>query len=107
MTIGIDLKPEVQAELGSQAAAHGVDIGAWAASQIPLLPGESLVPRESISGSRLMASGEACPLESNISLRISKNDDPQHATIGHALHVPIGQRVRLCNTSQTVGTASA
>jgi hypothetical protein len=32
MTIIIDLKPEVQAELGRQAAAHGVDLGAYAAS---------------------------------------------------------------------------
>jgi hypothetical protein len=32
MTIVIDIKPEVQAELGRQAAAHGVDIGAYAAS---------------------------------------------------------------------------
>jgi hypothetical protein len=32
MTIVIDLKPEVQAELGRQAAAHGVDLGAFAAS---------------------------------------------------------------------------
>lgn len=31
MTIVIDLKPEVQAELGRQAAAHGVDLGAYAA----------------------------------------------------------------------------
>ena len=32
MTIIIDIKPEVQAELGRQAAAHRVDIGAYAAS---------------------------------------------------------------------------
>src|ERR1700722_17946428 len=32
MTIIIDIKPEVQAELSRQAAAHGVDIGAYAAS---------------------------------------------------------------------------
>jgi hypothetical protein len=32
MSILIDMKPEVQAELGRQAAAHGVDIGAYAAS---------------------------------------------------------------------------
>lgn len=32
MTIHIDIKPEVQAELSRQAAAHGVDIGAYAAT---------------------------------------------------------------------------
>jgi hypothetical protein len=32
MTIIIDIKPEVQAELSRKAAAHGVDIGAYAAS---------------------------------------------------------------------------
>jgi hypothetical protein len=32
MNIVIDIKPEVQAELGRQAAAHGVDISAYAAN---------------------------------------------------------------------------
>jgi hypothetical protein len=32
MTIIIDIKPEVQAELSRRAAAHGVDIDAYAAS---------------------------------------------------------------------------
>jgi hypothetical protein len=32
MTIIINVKPEVQAELSRQAAAHGVDIDAYAAS---------------------------------------------------------------------------
>ena len=32
MTIIIDIKPEVQAELSRQAAKHGVDIGSYAAS---------------------------------------------------------------------------
>jgi hypothetical protein len=32
MTITIDIKPEVQAELSRQAAAHGLDIVAYAAS---------------------------------------------------------------------------
>ncbi|HEX4135402.1 MAG TPA: hypothetical protein VHY84_12385 [Bryobacteraceae bacterium] len=32
MTIIIDVKPEVQAELNRQAAAHGIDIGSYAAS---------------------------------------------------------------------------
>jgi len=32
MTIIIDIRPEVQAELSRQAAAHGVDLGAYAAT---------------------------------------------------------------------------
>ncbi len=32
MTIVVDIKPEVQAELSRQAAAHGVDIGSYAAT---------------------------------------------------------------------------
>ncbi|MGA2601138.1 MAG: hypothetical protein ABSH09_29575 [Bryobacteraceae bacterium] len=32
MTIIVDIKPEIQAELSRQAAAHGVDLGAYAAS---------------------------------------------------------------------------
>jgi len=32
MTIIVDIKPEVQVALSRQAAAHGVDIGAYAAS---------------------------------------------------------------------------
>jgi len=32
MAIIVDIKPEVQAELSRQAAAHGVDIGSYAAS---------------------------------------------------------------------------
>lgn len=31
MTIIVDIKPEVQAELSRQAAAHGIDVGAYAA----------------------------------------------------------------------------
>jgi hypothetical protein len=50
-----------------------------------------------------MASGDACLLDSNILLRISKSDDPQHAAISHALRVLVGQRTRLCYTSQTLG----
>jgi predicted nucleic acid-binding protein len=45
----------------------------------------------------------ACLLDSNILLRISKNDDPRHAAISHALHALVGQGVRLCYTSQTLG----
>jgi hypothetical protein len=43
-----------------------------------------------------MAEADACLLDSNILLRISKSDDPQHAAIGAALHALVGQRVRLC-----------
>jgi hypothetical protein len=50
-----------------------------------------------------MPEGDACLLDSNILLRISKSDDPQHAAIGHALHALVGQGVRLCYTSQTLG----
>jgi predicted nucleic acid-binding protein len=50
-----------------------------------------------------MPSGEACLLDSNILLRISKADDPQHAAIVHALRMLVGQGVRLCYTSQTLG----
>jgi hypothetical protein len=32
MSIIINIKPEVQAELSRQAAAHGVDVGAYAAT---------------------------------------------------------------------------
>jgi predicted nucleic acid-binding protein len=49
-----------------------------------------------------MPSGDACLLDSNILLRISKSDDPQHAAISHALHELVGQGVRLCYTSQTL-----
>jgi hypothetical protein len=48
-----------------------------------------------------MPEGDACLLDSNILLRMSKSDDPQHAVIGHALRPLAGQGVRLCYTSQT------
>ena len=50
-----------------------------------------------------MPGGDACLLDSNILLRISKSDDPQHAAISHALRVLVGQGTRLCYTSQTLG----
>jgi predicted nucleic acid-binding protein len=50
-----------------------------------------------------MAEVDACLLDSNILLRISKNDDPQHPVIVGALKALVGQRVRLCYTSQTLG----
>jgi len=50
-----------------------------------------------------MPVGDACLLDSNILLRISKLDDPQNIVINHALHTLVGQGVRLCYTSQTLG----
>ena len=49
-----------------------------------------------------MVEGEACLLDSNILLRISKNDDPQQPIIAKALKALIEQGVRLCYTSQTL-----
>lgn len=49
-----------------------------------------------------MAEGEACLLDSNILLRISKSDDPHHPVIVQALMALVGQGVRLCYTSQTL-----
>jgi predicted nucleic acid-binding protein len=49
-----------------------------------------------------MPEGDACLLDSNILLRISKSDDPEHAAISHALRALVGQGVRLCYTSQTL-----
>lgn len=49
-----------------------------------------------------MVEGEACLLDSNILLRISKSDDPQQLIIANALKVLIEQGVRLCYTSQTL-----
>lgn len=47
-----------------------------------------------------MAEGEACLFDSNILLRISKSDDPQHPVIVNALKTLIGQGAPLCYTSQ-------
>src|SRR5258707_13321395 len=49
-----------------------------------------------------MPEGEACLLDSNILLPISKSDDPQHPAIVQALKALVGQGVRLCYTSQTL-----
>ena len=49
-----------------------------------------------------MAEGDACLLDSNILLRISKRDDPHHPVIAQALKTLVGQGVRLCYTSQTL-----
>lgn len=50
-----------------------------------------------------MSDGEACLLDSNILLRISKSDDLQHAVVRGALHTLVEQGIRLCYTSQTLG----
>jgi predicted nucleic acid-binding protein len=50
-----------------------------------------------------MAAGDACLLDSNILLRISKSDDPHQHVIARALRALIGQGIRLCYTSQTLG----
>lgn len=49
-----------------------------------------------------MAGGDGCLLDSNILLRISNSDDPQHAGIVQALKALVSQGVRLCHTSQTL-----
>jgi predicted nucleic acid-binding protein len=49
-----------------------------------------------------MAEGDACLLDSNILLRISKRDDPHHPVIVDALKTLVRQGVRLCYTSQTI-----
>jgi predicted nucleic acid-binding protein len=49
-----------------------------------------------------MPEGDACLLDSNILLRISKSDDPQQPVIAQALKALVGQGVRLCYTSQTL-----
>jgi len=50
-----------------------------------------------------MAEGDACLLDSNILLRISKSDDPQQPVIVRALKTLVEQSIRLCYTSQTLG----
>lgn len=50
-----------------------------------------------------MPDNDACLLDTNILLRSSKSDDTQYAVIGRALRSLLGQRVRLCYTSQTLG----
>jgi predicted nucleic acid-binding protein len=50
----------------------------------------------------MVEGGEACLLDSNILLRLSKSDDPQHPDIIHALKALVGHGVRLCYTSQNL-----
>ena len=45
-----------------------------------------------------MAEGRACLLDSNILLRISKSDDPQHLVVTQALKTLVAKGVRLCYT---------
>lgn len=49
-----------------------------------------------------MAERDACLLDSNILLRISKSDDPRHPIIVRALKALVGHGVRLCYTTQTL-----
>jgi len=49
-----------------------------------------------------MAERNACLLDSNILLRISKRQDPFHLAIVNALRIFVAQGVRLCYTSQTL-----
>lgn len=42
-------------------------------------------------------------LDTNILLRMSKNDDPHHQMIGVALRFLVARGARLCFTSQTLG----
>ena len=54
-----------------------------------------------------MAEGDACLLDSNILLRISKSDDPQQPVIAHALKTLVGQgyaSVTLRKRSRNSGT---
>ncbi len=50
-----------------------------------------------------MPNSDACLLDSNILLRISKSGDPHHPAINQALHVLVKQNYRLCYTSQSLG----
>lgn len=50
-----------------------------------------------------MPNSDACLLDTNILLRISKDNDPQHAAINQALHSLVKQDFRLCYTSQALG----
>jgi predicted nucleic acid-binding protein len=49
-----------------------------------------------------MPGTEACLLDSNVLLRMSKDDDPQYTAIGQALHSLVTNGVRLCYTSQSL-----
>lgn len=46
---------------------------------------------------------DACLLDSNILLRMTKNDDPHYGVVRDALQELVAQGARLCFTSQTLG----
>ena len=50
-----------------------------------------------------MPKADACLLDTNILLRMSKGDDPHYRVIGGALRALVTRGVRLCYTSQTLG----
>jgi predicted nucleic acid-binding protein len=50
-----------------------------------------------------MAGTEACLLDSNILLRMSKSEDPPYHLINVAIHSLVARGSRLCYTSQTLG----
>lgn len=50
-----------------------------------------------------MPQDDACLLDSNILLRISKSDDSHHGAISEALQTLAGRGARICYTSQTLG----
>jgi hypothetical protein len=52
-----------------------------------------------------MPQDDACLLDSNILLRISKSDDPQHDAISHALYILAGRGARVWYTSQTLANS--
>jgi len=56
MTMMIEIKPEVQAELSRQAAAQGVDVNAYAAS---LLEGAVHLPAEQVKGQTERRTGQS------------------------------------------------
>lgn len=74
--------------------------------KIPPLPDEAL-SRESIyRDARLMPDGDTCLLDSNIFLRASMRDGEQGAAIAAALHKLSAPGIRLCYTSQVLGSAT-
>ncbi len=52
MTITLEIKPEVEAELAAQAAAHGMDVSSYAAILLEKAaqPGEQPKPKKSLVG---------------------------------------------------------
>ena len=54
MTITVEIRPEIKAELARQAAAHGVEMGAYAASLLEEAASASLVKPASPSEAKDM-----------------------------------------------------